>query len=121
MMMRTNERLTGHDIAKMVNRLYGAVAQSGWSAHIWHDEDWSNLYRIREICNEVLPVGFRLIRQEVFGYDANNMTKRYLFVVEHEDTGERIIDAYINAHAAGRVDDVWSGYDCTATFSRHYE
>lgn len=111
--------MTTKEINAVIKRLYTAVENSGWSSRLWHDEDWAGLYRIREICNDVLPVGFRLIRQEVFGYDANNMTKRYLFTVEHVDTGERIIDANINAHAAGRVDDVWSAYDCTATFYRH--
>lgn len=113
--------MTTKEINKLIHALYKAVEESRWSAHMWHDNDWSALHRIREICNRVLPDGFKLIRHEVYGYDANNMTKRYLFTVENVDTGERIIDANVNAHAAGRVNDVWSAYDCTATFYKHQE
>lgn len=103
-------------LTALINQLYEEVHKSGWPSHLWKDEDWSGLYSIREICNNVLPNGFKLLLQEVYGYDANGMAKRYLFTVENSETGERIIDAYVSAFAAGRVGDVWSAYDCTCVF-----
>lgn len=104
------------EIKSIIKKLYDAVEKSGWSAHKYVDTDWHNLYAIREVCNNVLPAGWRLICNNVFGYSHDNTTKDYQFVVENEVTGEQIIECFVRAYAAGRVDDVWSAYDCTAMF-----
>lgn len=107
------------DINKLINRLYDAVHESGWSSHLYRDDDWHNLHEIRTICNGVLPDEWRLFCETVYGYDSQNKMKSYLFTVENITTGERIIDALVNAHAAGSVQDNWSAYDCVAMFWRH--
>ena len=107
------------EIKKLIDKLYDAVHDSGWSSHLHRDTDWHNLYEIRNICNSVLPNDWRLLCETVYGYDSNNTTKSYLFTVENINTGERIIDASVNAHAAGTVADQWSAYDCVAIFWRH--
>ena len=111
--------MTRKEVQNLIGKLYNEIQYSGWSSHLYRDADWRNLYAIRELCNQVLPTGYKTVCQDVYGYDPNGMTKRYLFTIEHEETGERIIDVAVNAFAAGTVNDVWSAYDTTAIFWAH--
>lgn len=111
--------MTKKAINGVISKLYDAVQKSGWSSHLFHDDDWSHLYEIRNICNSALENNFQCVRQEIYGYCNNNLCKQYLFTIEDINTGERIIDVSVNAHAAGRMNDVWSAYDCTAIFFAH--
>lgn len=107
------------EVNKLINKLYAAVENSGWSAHKYYGTDWAGLMQIRDIVNAVLPQGWAFMVQEVFGYTRDNHCKDYLFTVEHTETGERIIDCNVRAYAAGTMQDIWSAYDCTATFYKH--
>lgn len=109
------------EIKSIIKKLYDAVEKSGWSAHKYTDSDWHNLYAIREVCNNVLPAGWKLVCDCVYGYTPDNQSKDYHFVVEHEITGEQIISCNVRAYAAGRVNNVWSAYDCTALFYAIYK
>lgn len=111
--------MTTKDIKRLIAKLYEKVQETGWSSHLYRDNDWSNLYDIRYICNSVLPDGYKTICQEIYGYCHGDMCKEYLFTIEHTTTGERIIDISVKAHAAGSVEDVWSAYDTTAIFWAH--
>ena len=106
-------------IKKIISDLYDAVHNSGWSSHLYRDEDWHNLYAIREICNAVLPEGYKCLCQEVYGYSHANNCKDYLFTIEHEHTGERIIDVDVRAMCAGSMNNPWDAYDCIAQFYKH--
>lgn len=111
--------MTTKEINNIIAKLYDEVQRTGWSSHLYRDDDWHNLYQIRDICNRVVPNGYKTLRQEIYGYMYENMCKAYLFTIEHEETGERIIDISVKAHAAGSVQNVWSAYDTTAIFWRH--
>jgi len=107
------------EINKIINKLYRIVQKSGYSGKLYRDDDWSGLFSIREIVQPVLPPGFRLIMNHVYGYTQDGNSKEYQFTVEHEETGEQIIDGYITAHAAGNMNDKWSAYDITAQWAKH--
>ena len=113
--------MTRKEVKALVMRLYDAVQESGWSSHKYTDDDWHNLYSIREVCKNVLPDGWKLLCNEVYGYSANGMAKDYNFLVENVETGEQIITCNVRAFAAGLVNNPWSSYDCTALFYAIYK
>ena len=101
------------DINKLINKLYKVVQKSGYNSHRFKDDDWSNLYSIRDIVQPYLPDGFKLLTLNIPGYSRDGMSKEYEFVVENTFDGEQIIRCLITASACGRVDNPWGYYDLT--------
>ena len=108
----------------MIRDIYTAIEDSRICSHLVHDDDWAHVRMLTNIVNDMLRRkydGFICLRKEVEGYSHNNMTKSYLMSVEDDLFGEQIIEGRINCHAAGRVNDVWSAYDMTASWWRYKE
>lgn len=101
------------EIQKLINKLYKVVQKSGYSSHRFRDDDWSNLYSIRDIVQPYLPDGFRLLSFNIPQYSKDNMSKEYEFVVENAFSGEQIIRCLVTASACGSVSQPWRYYDLT--------
>lgn len=96
--------------------IYNAISEL--TSHIYRDEDWAGVSRVLETIREALAsfnAGLTLSVSVVNGgyrtlRDGSAKWKEHNLSIENAE-GEEVLRGFLNAHAAGTVEDPFCRYD----------